>query len=67
MTERTAAEASSHGGSDNRSSPGCSSAQLRAAWYDDNVQDVSVEARDLLERYSGIPHEEVLSHALKLV
>ena len=41
--------------------------QLRTAWYDDSVHDVSAEARDLLEKYSGYQHAEVLPCALELV
>lgn len=43
------------------------STQTRAAFYDENVQDISTEARNLLTKYSGYPDSEVLQHVLKLV
>ena len=37
-------------------------------WYHDNLEnDLSQEARDVLEKYSGIAPEHVKSHIYKIV
>ena len=36
-------------------------------WYEPDLETINEPARFLLERYSGIPPEKVLSHVLTLV
>ncbi|CAI7574484.1 unnamed protein product [Penicillium palitans] len=38
----------------------------RPGWYQSNVTTIDPEARSLLEEYSGLQHDEVLSHVLAL-
>lgn len=37
------------------------------AWYNDDIQDVPIDIRQLFEAYSGIPSEDVVAHVLKIV
>ena len=37
------------------------------AWYNDDIQDVPIDIRQLFETYSGIPSEDVVAHVLKIV
>lgn len=36
-------------------------------WFDEKLSSVPDDARALLEKYSGIPHDEVESHVVKIV
>lgn len=37
------------------------------AWYNDDIQDVPIDIRQLFEAYSGISSEDVVPHVLKIV
>ena len=37
------------------------------SWYSNDIPTISVEARELLEKYSGVAREDVEQHIIKVV
>ena len=36
-------------------------------WYDNEIEELNARARELFEKYSGIPPEQVLPHIYEIV
>ena len=41
--------------------------QAAQAWFDEKADEIPDDSRQLLEKYSGIPPEEVMPHVQRIV